>query len=141
MNRGTEWTTASFNFQQMAVHKRTTMLAHCYLKQNMWLCSKQSSFFPLMHCPLVVNRKTRWSIDFNPSVYISFLHLTLILYYIVWVVVLYILCNFNLDVFLHTYPSELNLYCLLVCGCAITSVTRMLCYYSIFGHLQQWQFA
>ena len=65
MNRGTEWTTASFNFQQMAVHKRTTMLAHCYLKQNMWLCSKQSSFFPLMHCPLVANWKTRWSIEWN----------------------------------------------------------------------------
>ena len=55
-----EWTTASFDFHQMAVHKRTTMLAHCNLKQN--LCSKQSSFFPFMHCPLVANRKTRWSI-------------------------------------------------------------------------------
>ena len=42
-----KWTTASFNFHQMAVHKRTTMLAHCNLKQNMWLCSKQSSFFLL----------------------------------------------------------------------------------------------
>ena len=58
-----EWTTASLDFHQMAVHKRTTMLAHCNLKQNMWLCSKQSSFFPLLHCPLVANRKTRWSID------------------------------------------------------------------------------
>ena len=28
----------------------------------MWLCSKQSSFFPFMHCPLVANRKTWWSI-------------------------------------------------------------------------------
>ena len=46
----------------MAVHKRTTMLAHCNLKQNMWLCSKQSSFFPFMHCPLVANQKTWWSI-------------------------------------------------------------------------------
>ena len=27
-----------FDFHQMAVHKRTTMLAHCNLKQNMWLC-------------------------------------------------------------------------------------------------------
>ena len=24
----------------------------------MWLCSKQSSFFPFMHCPLVANQKT-----------------------------------------------------------------------------------
>ena len=47
----------------MAVHKRTTMLAHCNLKQNTWLWSKQSSFFPFMHCPLVANRKTRWSIE------------------------------------------------------------------------------
>ena len=46
----------------IAVHKMTTMLAHCNLKQNTWLCSKQFSFFPLMHCPLVVNRKTWWSI-------------------------------------------------------------------------------
>ena len=46
----------------MAMHKRTTMLAHCNLKQNTWLCSKQSSFFPFMHCPLVANQKTRWSI-------------------------------------------------------------------------------
>ena len=59
----TEWTTASFDFHQMAVHKRTIMLAHCNLKQNMWLCSKQYSFFPFMHCPLVANRKTRWSIN------------------------------------------------------------------------------
>ena len=59
-----QWTTASFDFHQMAVHKRTTMLAHCNLKQNTWLCSKQSSFFPFfMHCPLVANRKTRWSIQ------------------------------------------------------------------------------
>ena len=43
----TQWTTASFDFHQTAVHKRTTMLAHCNLKQNMWLCSKQSSFFLL----------------------------------------------------------------------------------------------
>ena len=28
----------------------------------MWLCSKRSSFFPFMHCPLVANRKTQWSI-------------------------------------------------------------------------------
>ena len=55
-----QWTTASFDFHQMAVHKRTTMLAHCNLKQN--LCSKQSSFFPFMHCPLVANWKTRRSI-------------------------------------------------------------------------------
>ena len=27
------------------MHQRTTMLAHCNLKQNSWLCSKQSSFF------------------------------------------------------------------------------------------------
>ena len=26
----------------------------------MWLCSKRSSFFPFMHCPLVANRKTQW---------------------------------------------------------------------------------
>ena len=59
-----QWTTASFDFHQMAVHKRTTMLAHCNSKQNTWLCSKQSSFFPFfMHCPLVANRKTRWSIQ------------------------------------------------------------------------------
>ena len=38
-----QWSTASFDFHQMAVHKRTQMLAHCNLKQNMWLCSKQSS--------------------------------------------------------------------------------------------------
>ena len=57
-----QWSTASFDFHQMAVHKRTQMLAHCNLKQNMWLCSKQSSFFPFMHCPLVANRKTWWSI-------------------------------------------------------------------------------
>ena len=38
------------------------MLAHCNLKENMWLCSKLSSFFPFMHCPLVANQKTRWSI-------------------------------------------------------------------------------
>ena len=48
---------------QMAVHKRTTMLAHCNLIQNTWLCSKQSSFFPFMHSPLVANWKTRWSIQ------------------------------------------------------------------------------
>ena len=48
---------------QRAVHKRTTMLAHWNLKQNMWLCSKQSSCFPFMHCPLVANRKTQWSIE------------------------------------------------------------------------------
>ena len=38
------------------------MLAHCNLKQNTWLHSKQSSFFPFVHCPLVANRKTQWSI-------------------------------------------------------------------------------
>ena len=38
------------------------MLAHSNLKQNMCLRSKESSFFPIMHCPLVVNRKMRWSI-------------------------------------------------------------------------------
>ena len=37
-----EWATASFDYHQMAVHKRTTMVAHCNLKQNTWLCSKQS---------------------------------------------------------------------------------------------------
>ena len=42
---------------QMAVHNRTTMLAHCNLKRNTWLCSKQSSFFPFMHCPLVANQR------------------------------------------------------------------------------------
>ena len=46
-----EWTTAPFDFHQMAVHKRTTMLAHCNLKQNMWLCSKQSSFFSFYALP------------------------------------------------------------------------------------------
>ena len=46
-----QWTTASFDFHQMAVHKRTTMLAHCNLKQNMWLCSKQSSFFSFYALP------------------------------------------------------------------------------------------
>ena len=35
----------------MAVHKRKTMLAHCNLKQNMWLCSKQSSFFSFYALP------------------------------------------------------------------------------------------
>ena len=33
----------------------------CYLKQNMCLRSKQA-YFPFMHCPLVANQKTRWSI-------------------------------------------------------------------------------
>ena len=46
-----QWTTACFNFHQMAVHKRTTILAHCNLKQNMWLCSKQSSFFSFYALP------------------------------------------------------------------------------------------
>ena len=46
-----QWTTASFDFHQMAVHKRTTMLAHCNLKQNMLLCSKQSSFFSFYVLP------------------------------------------------------------------------------------------
>ena len=46
-----QWTTASFNFHQMAVHKRTTMLAYCNLKQNTWLCSKQSSFFSFYALP------------------------------------------------------------------------------------------
>ena len=32
----------------MAMQKMTTMLAHCNLKQNTCLCSKQSSFFPFM---------------------------------------------------------------------------------------------
>ena len=49
--RGAQWTTASFDFHQMAVHKRTTMLAHCNLKQNTWLCSKQSSFFSFYALP------------------------------------------------------------------------------------------
>ena len=64
-SKWSQWTTVSFNFHQMAVPKRTTMLAHCNLKQNTWLCSKQSSFFPFMHCPLVANRKTWWSIDWH----------------------------------------------------------------------------
>ena len=46
-----QWTNASFDFHQMAVHKRTTMLAHCNLKQNMWLCSKQSCFFSFYALP------------------------------------------------------------------------------------------
>ena len=46
-----QWTTASFDFHQMAVHKRTTMLVHCNLKQNTWLCSKQSSFFSFYVLP------------------------------------------------------------------------------------------
>ena len=46
-----QWTTASFDFHQMAVHKRTTMLAHCNLKQNTWLCSKQSCFFSFYALP------------------------------------------------------------------------------------------
>ena len=74
-----QWTTACFNFHQMAVHKRTTILAHCNLKQNMWLCSKQSSIFPFMHCLLVANRKMRWSIVQNgPELFfftLSFLRL------------------------------------------------------------------
>ena len=45
LSQSSQWTTASFDFHQRAVHKRTTMLAHCNLKQNTWLCSKQSSFF------------------------------------------------------------------------------------------------
>ena len=57
-----QWTTASFDFHQMAVHKRTTMLAHCNLKQNAWFCSKQSSFFSLYALPSGGNWKTRWSI-------------------------------------------------------------------------------
>ena len=58
-----QWTTRSFNFHQMAVHKRTTMIAHCNLKQNTWLCSKQSSFFSFYALSLAANRKTRWSIE------------------------------------------------------------------------------
>ena len=50
---------------QMAVHKRTTMLAHRNLKQNMSLCTKQSCFFPFMYCPLVANQKSQWSIICN----------------------------------------------------------------------------
>ena len=46
-----QWTTASFDFHQMAVHKRTTMLAHCNLKQNLCLYSKQSSFFSFYALP------------------------------------------------------------------------------------------
>ena len=46
-----EWTTASFDFHQMAVHKRTTILAHCNLKQITWLCSKQSNFFSFYALP------------------------------------------------------------------------------------------
>ena len=42
-----QWTTASFDLHQLAVHKRTTILAHCNLKQNTWLHSKLSSFFLL----------------------------------------------------------------------------------------------
>ena len=49
---------------QMAVHKRTTMLAHCNLKQNTWLCSKQSSYFSFYALPLA-NQKTQWSIDWK----------------------------------------------------------------------------
>ena len=74
-----KWTTTSFDFHQMAVHKRTTMLAHCNLKQNMWLCSKQSSFFPFMHCHLVANQKMRWSIEwifYNPRIGVSVWRLT-----------------------------------------------------------------
>ena len=50
-NEALQWTTTSFDFHQMAVHKRTTMLAHCNLKQNMLLCSKQSSFFSFYVLP------------------------------------------------------------------------------------------
>ena len=52
-----KWTTTSFDFHQMAVHKRTTMLAHCNLKQNTWLCSKQSSFFSFYALPSVGKSK------------------------------------------------------------------------------------
>ena len=38
-------------FQFPPVHKRTTMLAHCNLKQNTWLCLKQSSFFSFYALP------------------------------------------------------------------------------------------
>ena len=67
----TTQTTASFDFHQMAVYNRTTMLAHCNLKQNMWLCSQQSSFISfyalpsggklkdaVVHCSIVV--PTQW---------------------------------------------------------------------------------
>ena len=40
-----------FDFHQMAVHKRTTILAHCNSKQNTWLCSKQSSLFSFYALP------------------------------------------------------------------------------------------
>ena len=69
-----QWTTASFDFHQLAVHKRTTILAHCNLKQNTWLHSKVSSFFPFMHCPLVSNRKTQWSIVTNTKIKKTLIH-------------------------------------------------------------------
>ena len=50
-NLSCEWTTASIDLHQMAVHKRTTMLAHWNLKQNTWLCSKQSSLFSFYALP------------------------------------------------------------------------------------------
>ena len=58
-----QWTTASFDFHQMPVHKRTTMLAHCNLKQNTQLCSKQSSFFSFYALPSGGKSKDHWSIS------------------------------------------------------------------------------
>ena len=40
-----QWTTASFDFPTEGSAKKVKMLAHCNLKQNMCLCSKQSSLF------------------------------------------------------------------------------------------------
>ena len=40
-------TTASFNFHQMAVHKRTTMLAHCNLKKICGCLQNNLAFFLL----------------------------------------------------------------------------------------------
>ena len=52
------------------------MLAHCNLKQNMCLCSHHNlAYFPFMHCPLVANQKTRWSIcsSFHNELHVNFL--------------------------------------------------------------------
>ena len=56
-----KWTTTSFDFHQMAVHKRKTMLAHCNLKQNMFLCSKQSSLFSFYAQPSGGKLKDVWA--------------------------------------------------------------------------------
>ena len=65
-----QWTTTSFDFHQMAVHKRTTMLAHCNFKQNTWLCSKQSSFFFLLCTALWWQIKRRG----GPLQFLTFLY-------------------------------------------------------------------